>query len=337
MQGGLPGTALAGLSASDDAGSVIITEAGNDDDVACSYIWLMSTATEAPRVGELLREWRRRRNLSQLSLASESAVSTRYLSFIETGRARPSRQMVTHLAERLEVPLRERNALLLAAGYAPTFTHRSLDDPSMQPVRDAIDRFLDAHEPFPALVVDRRWDMVAANRAVRVFTDGAAEELLQPPANVFRIALHPGGMAPRILNLAEWSGVLMTRLRRQAAVTGDPEIDALYEELRQYPGVELAPPNKATQADPMLLHHFKLASGEHELSLFSTVTTFGTATDITLAELSIEAFYPADDATRAVLLNSSPSTIAAAFPGPALHRSVARSGRAHSLWSGSSG
>jgi transcriptional regulator with XRE-family HTH domain len=261
-----------------------------------------STANAAPKVGELLREWRRRRNLSQLALAGDAAVSTRYLSFIETGRARPSREMVTHLAEQLDVPLRERNALLLAAGYAPVFAERPLEHASMEPVRGAIDRFLGAHEPYPALVVDRHWNMVAANRAIGVFTDGVAGHLLEPPANVFRIALHPEGMAPRIANLAEWSGAVMSLIRRNAAVTGDPRMRELYEELAGYPGVErTAPAEEGGYVEPMLFHRFRLVGGEHELSLFSTVTTFGTASDITLAELSIEAFYPADERTREAL------------------------------------
>ena len=259
------------------------------------YIACMAAATTTPKVGALLRAWRQRRNLSQLALASDSAVSTRHLSFIETGRARPSREMVTHLAEQLEVPLRERNALLMAAGYAPIYGERSLDDASLEQARGAVDHFLAAHEPFPALVVDRHWSMLAT-------TDGVAAHLLEPPANVFRIALHPEGMAPRILNLREWSGVVMQRLRRHAAVSGDPEIHALYEELGRYPSIELSPPEgDGTQLDPVLLHRFVLAGDGGELSLFSTVTTFGTASDITLAELSIEAFYPADSATRAAL------------------------------------
>jgi transcriptional regulator with XRE-family HTH domain len=241
--------------------------------------------------------------LSQLALASDSAVSTRYLSFIETGRARPSREMVTHLAEQLDVPPRERNALLLAAGYAPVLRERSLDDPAMQPVREAITRFVSAHEPYPAVVVDAHWNLLAANAAVRVFTEGLAPMLLQPSPNALRMALHPLGLAPRILNFAEWSGHLMQRLRRQVAVSGDPELQALYEELRGYPGVLVDPPARdaATPSDPVLLHRFTLDRAGDELSLFSTVTTFGTPSDITLAELTIEAFYPADDQTRAAL------------------------------------
>jgi transcriptional regulator with XRE-family HTH domain len=262
----------------------------------------VSTAAATPRVGELLREWRHRRSLSQLALASDSAVSTRYLSFIETGRARPSREMVTHLAEQLDVPLRERNTLLLAAGYAPMFAQRSLEDPEMGHAREAIERFLAGHEPYPALVVDRHWNILAANTASRVFTGGAAPHLLEPPANAFRIALHPEGMAPRIENFAEWSGALMVRLRRQAAVSGDPEIGALYEELSAYPGVALEPVrDEPGEAEPLVLHRFRLAEAPVSLSLFATVTNFGTADDITLSELAIEAFYPADDASRAAL------------------------------------
>src|SRR5688572_21153756 len=181
----------------------------------------MSVAVERAGAGRLLREWRRRRNLSQLALASGSAVSTRHLSFIETGRARPSREMVLHLAERLDVPLRERNRLLLAAGYAPVFRERLLEDEEMAPVRDALERFLAAHEPYPALVVDRHWNLVMANRAVELLTGDVAPELLDPPANALRATLHPRGMAPRILNFSEWSGHLLHRLRRQMEVTGD--------------------------------------------------------------------------------------------------------------------
>lgn len=257
----------------------------------------MNAALAEPTVGRLIREWRTRRSLSQMALASDSAVSTRYLSFIETGRARPSREMVLHLAEQLEVPLRERNRLLMAAGYAPSFAQRSLDDEQMAPVREALDRFLQAHQPYPAAIVDGHWNLVAANDGIGLMTQGVASELLEPPANVFRIALHPDGMAPRILNFEEWSSHLISRVRRQAALTGDPEMMALYEELSAYPGVSLE--HVSDSAAPFLLHRLELA-GE-ELSFFSTVTTFGTATDITLAELSLEAFYPADERTKRAL------------------------------------
>jgi transcriptional regulator with XRE-family HTH domain len=257
----------------------------------------MNAALAEPTVGKLIREWRTRRNLSQMALASDSAVSTRYLSFIETGRARPSREMVLHLAEQLDVPLRERNRLLLSAGYAPFFEQRSLEDEQMSPVREALDRFLEAHRPYPAAIVDGHWNLVAANDGIALMTRGVSPELLEPPANVFRIALHPDGMAPRILNFEEWSGHLISRIRRQAVLTGDPETVELYEELSGYPGVSLE--HVVDNSAPYLMHRLKLA--HEELSFFSTVTTFGTATDITLAELSLEAFYPADERTKRVL------------------------------------
>jgi transcriptional regulator with XRE-family HTH domain len=257
----------------------------------------MPTALMEPTVGKLLREWRQRRHLSQMALAGDSAVSTRYLSFIETGRARPSREMVLHLADQLEVPLRERNSLLLAAGYAPFYPQRSLEDAEMEPVREAIDRFLAAHEPYPAAIVDRHWNLVAANSGLGLLTQGVAPELLEPPANVFRIALHPDGMAPRILNFEEWSSHSIARVRRQAVVTGDEEIERLYEELRSYPGV--ASQRAIDAAHPLLLHRLLLA--DSEISFFSTVATFGTATDVTLSELALEAFYPADEQTKRFL------------------------------------
>jgi transcriptional regulator with XRE-family HTH domain len=252
--------------------------------------------TEAT-VGMLIREWRTRRNLSQMALASDSAVSTRYLSFIETGRARPSREMVLHLAKQLDVPLRDRNHLLLAAGYAPFFPERSLEDAEMAAVRGALDRLLEAHLPYPAAIVDRHWNLIAANDGIDRLTEGVASELLEPPANAFRIALHPDGMAPRILNFAEWSGHIISRVRRQTALTGDPELQQLYDELIRYPGVSVD--RLIDTSEPVLMHRLRLE--DEELSFFSTVTTFGTATDITLAELSLEAFYPADEATKRAL------------------------------------
>lgn len=261
----------------------------------------MPVAGGAPSAGALLREWRQRRNLSQLEVAMRSAVSARHLSFIETGRARPSREMVLHLAERLDVPLRERNHLLLAAGFAPVFGERSLDENEMAPVRAALERFLSAHEPYPAVVVNRHWNIVAQNRAVAYVTRGVAPELLAPPANALRIALHPDGMAPRISNLAPWSSYLLTRLRREIELTRDPELGSLYQELVAYPGVGTAhgradPP----AADDILLMH-ELRLEETTLTLFSTLTTFGTARDLTLAELTIEAFYPANSQTAEAL------------------------------------
>src|SRR5215831_3922773 len=196
----------------------------------------MALVEGASPVGALLREWRQRRNLSQLELALRSAVSARHLSFIESGRARPSREMVLHLAERLDVPLRERNRLLLAAGFAPVFGERSFDESEMAPVREGLERFLSAHEPYPALVVDRHWNVMAFNRGVAFVNRDVAPELRTPPANALRIALHPNGLASRISNLASWSGYLLARLRREMEMTADPELETLYEELVAYPG-----------------------------------------------------------------------------------------------------
>jgi transcriptional regulator with XRE-family HTH domain len=258
------------------------------------------------RVGELLRSWRQRRNLSQLELALDSEVSARHLSFIETGRARPSREMVLHLAEQLEVPLRDRNGLLLAAGYAPLYRERPVDGAEMEPVREALDRFLRAHEPYPAVVVDRHWNLVAANAAAGVLTRGVAPHLLEPPANALRATLHPEGMAPRVLNLAEWSAHLLHLLRRRAAITGDEELRRLHAELVAYPGVEAAAP-RAPNLDAEIVLPLRLRTDRGDLSFLSTQTTFGTAADITLEELSIEAFYPADAATADALRGDPPA------------------------------
>jgi MmyB-like transcription regulator ligand binding domain len=230
-----------------------------------------------------------------------SAVSARHLSFIETGRARPSREMVLHLAERLDVPLRERNHLLLAAGFAPVFGERSLDESEMAPVREALERLLSAHEPYPALVVDRCWNVVASNRGLAYVTRGVAAELRAQPANALRIALHPDGMAPRISNLAEWSGYLLARLRRQIEATRDPDLDSLYQELVAYPGVTTQdnPADPPNPNDIMLMHELRL--DDAHLALFCTLTTFGTARDLTLAELTIAAFYPANPQTAEAL------------------------------------
>jgi transcriptional regulator with XRE-family HTH domain len=258
---------------------------------------------QEPRVGELLRSWRRRRNLSQLELSNASEVSTRHLSFVETGRAVPSRDMVVRLAEQLDVPMRERNALLLAAGYAPLYRERPLDDEAMAPVRAALDHFLRAHEPFPALVVDDHWNIVTANDALGLLTEGVAPELLEPTPNVLRVALHPRGMAQRTVNLAEWSAHILNRLRRRAANGGDPALEDLYAELKGYPGVAHEPPHTETLASeiavPLRLRHL-----EGEFQFLSTISTFGTANDITLANLSVEAFYPANAQTASVLLKS---------------------------------
>lgn len=253
-------------------------------------------------VGALVREWRERRRLSQLDLALDADISTRHLSFVETGRSQPSREMVLHLAEQLDVPLRERNGLLLAAGYAPIYAETALDASPMASVRAAVRQVLAGHEPYPAVVVDRRWTLVDANASVALLTDGVAPELLAPPANALRVSLHPDGMAPRIVNLGEWRAHLLGRLRRQVAHTADPALAQLYDELRAYPCDQPAPevdlPGPGDIVVPLRLRH-----AARELAFFSTVTTFGTPLDITVAELAIESFFPADSDTAAVLHN----------------------------------
>lgn len=254
--------------------------------------------------GDYLRAWRQRRRLSQLDFALEAEISQRHLSFLESGRARPSREMLLHLAERLDVPLRERNAMLLAAGFAPVFAEHGLDDPAMAMARGAIEAVLKGHEPYPALAVDRHWTLVAANAAVAPLMGLAADRaLLEPPVNVLRLSLHPDGLAPRIANLAEWRGHLLDRLRRQAAVTGDPVLAELLAELAGYP----APENlRAMHPGPTVDHAgvlvpLQLATEAGLMSFISTTTVFGTPRDITLSELALEAFFPADSETAARL------------------------------------
>lgn len=251
-------------------------------------------ATAPTRIGTLLRDWRQRRRLSQMELALEAGVSARHVSFVETGRSTPSADMILHLAEQLQVPLRERNQLLLAAGFAPVYSQRDLDEPDMGPARAALEQVLAAHEPSPALAVDRHWGMVAANRAVGLLLANVAPHLLEPPVNVLRLTLHPEGLAPQILNLDQWRSHVLDRLARQAAQTGDPALAALHVELTALPGGS-DPYAHEQLAD--LFVPLRVLVGGQELAFLSTVTTFGTATDITLAELAVEAFFPADTAT----------------------------------------
>ncbi|MFC6023085.1 helix-turn-helix domain-containing protein [Plantactinospora solaniradicis] len=247
-------------------------------------------------IGQLLRGWRERRRLSQLELAIQAEISTRHLSFVETGRAMPSRDMVLRLAEHLDVPLRERNHLLLAAGYAPIYPRTPLDSPALAPVRAAVRQVLTAHEPYPAVAVDRCWHLVETNASIGVFTDGVAAPLLNPPVNALRLTLHPAGLAPRIVNLGEWRAHLLGRLRRQVALTGDPELAELYDELRGYPCDQPEPeidlPGPGDVVVPL-----RIRDGDRELAFFSTVFAFGTPLDVTVAELSIESFFPLDEAT----------------------------------------
>jgi transcriptional regulator with XRE-family HTH domain len=265
-------------------------------------------------IGEHLREWRQRRRMSQLDLACEADISTRHLSFLETGRSLPSRDMILHLAERLEIPLRERNVLLLAAGYAPVFPLRPLDDPALRPARRAVDLVLAGHEPYPAVAIDRHWTLVAANGAVPLLLAGADPSLLQPPVNVLRLSLHPSGLAPRIVNLAEWREHILARLRHQIELTADATLMGLFEELRAYPAPSAkegrdAEPDYAGVAVP-----FRLATQQGVLSFFSTTTVFGTPVDITLSELAIEAFFPADAGTAEVMHHLGAGRRASAAP-----------------------
>ena len=269
--------------------------------------FMMGTAQP---VGDLLREWRQRRRLSQLDLAGEAEISTRHLSFVESGRAQPSREMVLHLAERLDVPLRERNVLLVAAGFAPVFRERQLADPALASARKAIDLVLKGHEPYPALAVDRHWTMVASNTAVTRLVAGADPSLLQPPVNVLRLSLHPKGLSTRIGNLPEWRAHLLERLRRQIEVSADPVLAELLKELRAYPapsaGGSRKPFNGGEFAGVVVPVQFVTDHGT--LSFFSTTTVFGTPIDVTLSELAIEAFFPADATTAEALreLQASP-------------------------------
>jgi transcriptional regulator with XRE-family HTH domain len=259
----------------------------------------MSTAT-ADLVGPLLRDWRTRRHRSQMDLALDAGVSARHLSFVETGRSQPSPRMIVRLAEQLEIPHRDRNRLLLAAGYAPLYPERALDDPEMAPVREAVDLLLAGHMPYPALVVDRAWNMVTANEAVPMLLGGVAPELLEPPVNVMRVTLHPDGMAPRIANLAEWRAHLLERLERHVALTGDDGLRELLAEAHTYPEPE---DEAAAGALPKqeIVAALRLSTDAGELSFFSTVATFGTAVEVTTSELSIESFFPADEATADAL------------------------------------
>jgi transcriptional regulator with XRE-family HTH domain len=260
----------------------------------------MATATRP--VGDLFREWRQRRRISQLDLALKADVSARHLSFVETGRSQPSREMVMHLAEQLDIPLRERNGLLLAAGYAPAFQERPLADPALAGARQAVERVLAGHEPYPALAVDRHWTLVAANRVVAPLMAGAAPSLLQPPVNVLRLSLHPEGVAPRIANLRQWRAHLLARLQRQIDVSGDRVLAELIDELRGYP-IPNGPDERhgSEPGDAGVLVPLRLVTPAGVLGFISTTTVFGTPLEITLSELALEAFFPADAAAAAFL------------------------------------
>jgi transcriptional regulator with XRE-family HTH domain len=257
-------------------------------------------SAHGPMLGSLLREWRQRRHLSQLALALKADISQRHLSFVESGRAQPSREMVLHLAEQLAIPLRERNRLLLAAGYAPVYRERPLDDPAMDAARHAVERVLQGHEPYPALAIDRHWTLVAANRAVTVLLAGVDSSLLEPPVNVLRVSLHPRGLASRIVNLTQWRAHLLERVQHQVDVSADPVLEELLAELRAYPIPEthhrVTVPSGAHD-DSGVFVPLQLATDDGVLSAISTTTVFGTPVDVTLAEIALECFFPADAET----------------------------------------
>ena len=253
-------------------------------------------------VGTMVRSWRELRRFSQLELAVESEVSQRHLSFIESGRATPSREMVLHLAEHLNVPFRDRNAMLLAAGYSPIYGDRSLEDPTLSHARATLEHLLTAHEPYPALTVDRHWNILATNRALGPLLEGVDSELLTPPANALRISLHPRGLAPKIINLTEWRQHLLDRLRRQFRICRDPALNALLTELSSYPFNRCEVPDHSNEhpANEVAIP-LRLSTPMGVLSFLSTVTVFGTPVEITLSEVSLEAFYPADQETARIL------------------------------------
>ena len=262
-----------------------------------------SGAMARPPVGELLRDWRTRRRRSQMDLGLDVGVSTRHLSFVETGRSRPSVELVLAIAHHLDVPLRERNGLLLAAGYAPRFSQLSLDDPAMVSVRASIQRMLDAHDPYPGAVIDRQWNVAMVNRAGMMLAQGIPDHVLGPPMNVYRLCLHPDGLARRTTNFTDWATYLLEQLRRSIVLTGDPTLVALLEEVSNYPNVmQIAPlVDDDRREEPPLLVPFQMSTPLGQLSLFTTLTTFGTPLDVTIDELAIELFFPADDSSDQML------------------------------------
>jgi transcriptional regulator with XRE-family HTH domain len=258
-------------------------------------------ATRSPRLGALLKMWRSKRRVSQLDLAARAGVSPRHLSFVETGRSKPSREMVLHLAEQLDVPLRDRNVMLTAAGFAPLYRESALDAPELASVREAIQVILANHEPCPAFVIDGAWNLLEANAGVAGFLSLISPELLEPPLNVIRASLHPRGLSRYIVNFDEYAAHVVERLRRQLASTSDPGLDALLDEVCGYPNVARAVGDIALLPPPaaVLPMHFRLDDGT-ELRFFSTMTVFGSPLDVTIAELAIESFFPADEVTAAL-------------------------------------
>ncbi|WP_406385182.1 helix-turn-helix domain-containing protein [Streptomyces sp. NBC_01618] len=280
----------------------------------------MTTVALDTGVGPLLRSWREQRRISQLELALRADSSARHISFVETGRSRPSEDMILRLAEHLDIPVRERNALLVVAGYAPRYAQTALDDPAFGALREGMERLLHAYDPYPALVVDGRYNVVAANRGITMLLEGVAGHLLAPPLNAMRLTLHPEGLAPRIRNLREWRADLLAQMERQIALARSAELRELYEEVSGYPA-----PGGSDRADdagpagdgdgngngngngaiersgPALPLPFALPlhieHGGRVLSFVASIATFNTPMDVTVAELAIETFLPADRAT----------------------------------------
>jgi transcriptional regulator with XRE-family HTH domain len=260
----------------------------------------LTVRAPAQDLGGLLREWRRRRRMSQFDLACGAEISSKRLRFMESGRLRPSRGMLLRLATCLDVPLRDTNALLSAAGFASLYQERAFDVPELGIVRRAVEMVLGAHDPFPALVIDRHWTMLSANRAVAHLVAGAEPLLLRPPVNVLRLMLHPAGLAPRIVNLAQWRGHVIARLHRQIDLSGDATLIDLLEEIRDYPVPREAGPCDQVEIGAAAIP-LRLATIDGMLSFFSTTTLFGTPVDITVSELTIEAFLPADAETAEIM------------------------------------
>jgi transcriptional regulator with XRE-family HTH domain len=264
----------------------------------------MATASISAGVGSFLRDWRQRRRMTQLELALSAGISARHLSFVETGRSKPGRDMLLRVAEHLNIPYRERNQILLVAGHAPAFPERPLQDPALAPVRVAIDRILDAHEPFPGIAFDRGWNLVAANAPASMMVEGVDLDpsLLEPPVNVLRLGLHPRGIAPYIVNLAHWRAHFLGRLAQQIVVTGDAELKTLMDELAKYPAGEGDGVGAAESGVSEILGPVRVrvpAGGEW--SLFGMFASFDTPFEVTTSELALELLFPADSATQEAL------------------------------------
>ena len=260
-----------------------------------------ATSARGAAVGDHLREWRLRRRMSQLDLACEAEVSSRHLSFVETGRAQPSREMILRLAERLEVPMRERNVLLVAGGFAPVFPERGLDAPELAAAKAALDILLAGHRPYPAFAVDRHWNIVATNGALPQLYDGIDPALLAAPVNALRLSLHPKGLGPSIVNFAEWHAHVVARLRSQIELTADAGLIALLDEVRGYARLEPGRPRPPPGVAMDMIVPFRVRLAGEVATFFTTTMVFGTPVEVTLSELALESFFPADASTEALV------------------------------------